>query len=179
MTTRLLIEGMMPYRALNRLKREGICLKDVKKRKKNQIVCVVDAKDVEKVFAIYPKVCYNGGGYTAYIVRIMPFYGLQRRWEFAKKRLGLWLGVVLFLLLTVASNEFIFRIDVVGEPSYEAAVTEILKKSGVEKFRRYDLENADLITAEILRLNEVSFCSVRKIGSTLVVEVHTSPFSDE
>ena len=61
MNQRIMIEGMMPYRALNRLKREGISLKNIKKSKKNQILITVDAKDVEKVFAIYPNMCYNEG----------------------------------------------------------------------------------------------------------------------
>ena len=64
MTERVLIEGMMPYRALNRLRREGICLKNVQKVQKNQILFTVDRKDIEKIFAIYPNVCYNSGRYT-------------------------------------------------------------------------------------------------------------------
>ena len=130
MTQRILIEGMMPYRALNRLKREGICLKNVKKCKKNQILCLVDAKDVEKVFAIYPKMCYNGGGYTAYTIRIMPALGWQKWWILLKKRVGLWIGALLFLFLTVYSDEYVLRISVVGDVGYTQAVTEILQEHG-------------------------------------------------
>ena len=46
MTERVLIEGMMPYRALNRLRREGICLKNAQKVQKNQIIFTVDSKDI-------------------------------------------------------------------------------------------------------------------------------------
>ena len=179
MTVRLMIEGMMPFRALNRLRREGICLKNVKKCKKNQIVCMVDAKEVEKVFAIYPNMCYNDDRYVAYRVRILPPNGLQKWWILCKNRVGLWLGALLFVLLTVGSNDYVLNIDVVGDAGYESAVTEILGKYDVTLFERYDGSKTDVLTAEILRLRGVSFCSVRKIGSTIVVEVRTSSFVGE
>ena len=179
MNQRIVIEGMMPSRALNRLRREGICLKNVRKSKKNQIVVTVDAKDVEKVFAIYPNMCYNGGRYTAYTAHIMPTFGMQKWWNEAKKRTGLWLGGVLFLLITVLSDRLVLGIQVIGEPSYTSEVTEILTRNGVEYFRPYSPESADMITAEILRLGGVGFCSIRKVGSTLIVEVYTAPFSEK
>ncbi len=179
MKERILLEGMMPYRALNRLRREGISLEKVKKRKKNQIVFTVDAKDVEKIFAIYPNVCYNNGKYTPYTARILPSLGWKKVWLTVQKRLGLLVGGVLFLALTLLSDGLILRIEVQGEPAYTASVTEILQKNGVERYRRYPKKQADLLTAEILRLEGVSFCSIRKVGSTLIIEVHTSPFSEE
>ena len=179
MTVRLMIEGMMPFRALNRLRREGLCLKNVKKCKKNQIVCMVDAKEVEKVFAIYPNMCYNDDRYVAYRVRILPPNGLQKWWILCKNRVGLWLGALLFFLLTVGSNDYVLNVDVVGDAGYESAVMEILGKYDVTLFERYDGSKTDLLTAEILRLRGVSFCSVRKVGSTIVVEVRTSSFAGE
>ena len=179
MTSRLLIEGMMPYRALNRLQREGICVKNVKKRKKNQLICMVDAKEVEKIFAIYPNMCYNGGKYVAYTVRLLPPKGVQKWWNILKNRVGLWLGAALFVVMTALSNEYVLRIDVIGDCGYEEDVSRILQENGVALFQRYDGENSDLLTAEILRLQGVSFCSLQKIGCTLVVEVRTSPFAGE
>ena len=179
MTVRLLIEGGMPYRALNRLRREGICLKNAKKCKKKKFVCVVDEKEVEKVFAIYPNMCYNDDRYVTYRVCVLPARGWQKWWILLKKRVGLWLGGLLFILLTVWSNGYVLKIDVVGDAGYEAAVTELLHKNGVALFRRYEKNSVDVMTAEILRLNGVSFCSIQKIGCTLVVEIHTSPFQGE
>ncbi len=179
MTVRLLIEGMMPYRALNRLRREGICLKNAKKCKKNQIVCVVDEKEVEKVFAIYPNMCYNDDRCITYRVCLLPPHGWRKWWILCKKRVGLWLGGLLFILLTAWSNGYVLKIDVIGDAGYEAAVTELLSKNGVSCFRHYDENRTDVMTAEILRLKGVSFCSIQKIGCTLVVEVRTSPFQGE
>ena len=51
MKKRVLIEGMMPYRALNRLRREGISVENAKILQKNAVECSVDAKDIVKIFA--------------------------------------------------------------------------------------------------------------------------------
>lgn len=56
---KIIIEGIMPERALSKLQREGICVYHAKKLKKNQILLSVKKKDAEKVFAICPNVCYN------------------------------------------------------------------------------------------------------------------------
>ena len=132
MTERVLIEGMMPYRALNRLRREGICLKNVQKAQKNQIIFTVDGKDIEKIFAIYPNVCYNSDKYTPYTARILPPTGARKAWAFCKKRAGIWLGGVLFLALTAFSDTLVLRIRVSGEAAYAQAVVEILRQHGIE-----------------------------------------------
>ena len=51
---KILIEGLMPERALLRLRRVGIGVYNAKKIEKNQILFSVNKKDTEKVFAIYP-----------------------------------------------------------------------------------------------------------------------------
>ena len=178
MTERVLIEGMMPYRALNRLRREGICLKNVQKVQKNQILFTVDSKDIEKIFAIYPNVCYNSGKYTPYTTRILPPTGRKKAWIVFKKRAGLWLGGVIFLALTLLSDTLVLRIRVSGATAYTQAVVEILGRHGIEPYKPYTSEQADHVSAEILRLDGVGFCSLKKVGSTLVVEVQTAPFHE-
>ena len=66
---RFLVEGLMPQRALLRLKRAKIDLYHVKKIEKNQILFSVSQKDSEKVFAIYPNVCYNISVYSPFTVK--------------------------------------------------------------------------------------------------------------
>ena len=66
----LLLEGLMPERALLRLRREGIAVYDAKKIEKNQILFRIKRKDSEKVFAIYPNVCYNNSVYIPFSKRL-------------------------------------------------------------------------------------------------------------
>ena len=58
---RILLEGNMPERALLRLRREKIALYHVRKTAKDRLLFSVNREDAEKIFAIYPKVCYNKG----------------------------------------------------------------------------------------------------------------------
>ena len=56
---KIVIEGIMPERALSKLQREGICVYHAKKLKKNQILLSVKKKDTEKVFAISADMWYT------------------------------------------------------------------------------------------------------------------------
>jgi len=93
--------------------------------------------------------------------------------------LALWVvGGLLFLALTSFSDRLVLRVEVVGATQYSSAVTEVLQKHGVLPFREYPFERSDLVTAEILRIDGVGFCSVQKVGSTLLVEVQSFPFAE-
>jgi hypothetical protein len=96
--------------------------------------------------------------------------------ETLKKRTGLLIGGLLFLVLTALSDLFVLRIEVVGETSYQASAVEILERNGIRRFAKFPNGKSDLATAEILRLDGVGFCSVQKVGSTVLVEVRTFPF---
>ena len=61
---RLQLTGIMPQRALLRLRRAQIPLFSVTKTDEKTLRFCVWKKDEEKVFAIYPKVCYNIGEYS-------------------------------------------------------------------------------------------------------------------
>ena len=73
---KIVIEGIMPERALSKLQREGICVYHAKKLKKNQILLSVKKKDTEKVFAICPNVCYNVSVYSPYTAKRVGSEGL-------------------------------------------------------------------------------------------------------
>ena len=179
MKTRILLEGVMPHRALNRLQRLGIAVERVKKRKKNQIVFTTSEKDSEKVFAIYPSVCYNERGSVAYVTKKLPPRGLGGIWNCLKKRIGLFLGGLLFLCGTLYADGLVLSVEIVGETAYEGEILDFLEEGGVKRFAPYRQEKEDLITSRILALPSVSFCSLRKSGTRLIVEVVQSSFSQQ
>lgn len=74
----------------------------------------VKRKDTEKVFAIYPNVCYNIPVYSPYTAKKAGTEGLLAAFEWSKKRLGVFIGILLFLSCTLVANRFVFRIDIVG-----------------------------------------------------------------
>jgi hypothetical protein len=179
MKTRILLEGTMPHRALNRLQRLGIAVEGVKKRKKNQIVFTTSEKDSEKVFAIYPSVCYNERGSVAYTAKKLPTRGLVGVLDKIRKRIGLLLGGLLFLGGTLYADGLVLSVEIVGETQYEGEILDLLEEGGVKRFTRYRNEKEDLICSRILALPSVSFCSLKKSGTRLIVEVVQSSFAAE
>lgn len=173
---RLLLEGMMPERALMRLKREGIPVYDVKKCKKNQILFYVNRKDSEKVFAIYSNVCYNNSINSVYTVKKTGTTGVWKYIELAKRRVGLLLGGLLCIILTLLSDSLVFEIECTGTNIYAREVSMALGEVGITPFSFYEKGKEDLVCAKLLAIDDVEFCSVKKIGHRVVVEIRTSPF---
>lgn len=173
---RVRIDGVMPERALLRLKRAGIAVYNVKKTQKTQIVLDVKKKDIEKVFAIYPNVCYNSSTGGAYTATDMGGVGLLKGVSWAKQRMGLLLGGAAFCLLTAIADAWTLGIEVNGTDAYTRDVRAILAQHGVRVGARYAEEDTDAICAELLKLDGVEYCSVKKTGFRVVVELRLAEF---
>ena len=171
------IDGIMPERALLRLKRAGIPLHNVKKTQKNRILLRVRRKDMQKVFAIYPNVCYNVTAYHPYAVKKLGGVGLAKWVDLCKQRTGLLLGALAFCAITLAADSFVFGIEFVGTDVYARETLQALEESGIKLFAPYKKGNEDVVTAKLLALDFVEFCSVQKVGHRIRVEVQTSPFT--
>lgn len=174
---KICIEGTMPERALLRLRRAGIAVYNVKKTAKNQIQFRVKKKDSEKVFAIYPNVCYNRTEYSPYVARKMGAVGLGKPIETLKKRVGLLLGGCLFFGLVNYADAFVFDVEIVGEQAYKREAVAVLEENGLKPFSTYKKDRVDLVCAQLLALGDVEYCSVRKFGGRIVVEIRTTDFS--
>ena len=173
---RLRIEGIMPERALVRLKNAQIGVYNAKKIKKNQILLSVKKKDCEKVFAIFSNPCYNSNGSKAYTLSRRGAVGALRFVDGLKKRTGFLLGALLFCALTAYADGFVLGVRFVGSEIYAREAVVALEKNGIKPFARFENKNVDLVCAEILAQKGVEFCSVKKDGLYAVVEVRLSPF---
>ena len=171
------IEGLMPERALLRLKRAGIAVYNAKKVEKNKILLCVKKKDVEKVFAIYPKVCYNIENYTPYTARKVGAVGIGKLLETAKKRVGILLGIAVFCGGTLYADSYIFGIEFVGSSIYAREAYAIMEQGGIKPFAPYSHKNVDWICAQMLALDGVEFCSVKKSGLWARMEVRLGEFT--
>ena len=173
---RFTIEGIMPERALLRLKRAKIDVYHVKKTQKNRILFRVKKKDSEKVFAIFPKACYNNSVPSVYTAERIGVVGVWRVFERLKKRTGLILGALLFCAITLFADGFIFGVRFVGTDTYAREAVMALEENGIKPFARYVYGKEDLVCAKLLKQKGVAFCSVKKQGLHAVVEVRLSPF---
>jgi len=175
---RFRLTGLMPERALLRLHRAGIVVYQVKKVEKNQILFCVKRKDSEKVFAIYPNVCYNNSVYSPYQVEKLGAKGLLKYADNAKRRVGLLLGGLLCFAIVSLSEPLVFSVEYTASSVYARETQMALEESGIQLYRPYKSGKEDLVSAKLLALNGVEFCSIKKVGHRLLVEIRTSPFEE-
>lgn len=171
---RMCIQGVMPERALLKLRRAKIALFDVKKTQKDRLEFVVAQKDIPKVFAIYPKVCYNNDTATPYTAQTLGAVGVMKYLSFFCKRVGFCLGALAFFALMLFADNFIFAVDFHGSAVYAREARIALAEYGIKPFCRYQSDNEDLICAKLLRLDGVEFCSVQKYGLRVRVEMRVN-----
>ena len=175
---KIILEGSSPEKALSRLAREGICVFRAKKLKKNQILFRVNEKDAEKVFAIYPNVCYNIPVYGGYTARSAGKTGASALFGRLKARPGIPVGAALLFALCLFADGLVLRIDVTGAEEYRRDVLAALADCGIGRFSRYSDEGARQAAAQVLAIDGVSYCSVKKSGVTVTAEVRVSPFKE-
>ena len=180
---RLYIQGLMPERALLRLRRAEIPLFDVKKIDAKTLRISVERKDVEKIFAIYPNLCYNktatdfsSSAFTAWLA---PKKGLSAWLDKAKKRVGLLLGALLFVFITAFADGFVFGVEFVGTDVYARETYMALQELNLRTFAPYKRGKEDMLCAKLLAIDNVEFCSVQKKGFRLVVEIRTASFAKD
>lgn len=151
--------------ALKKLKKAEVAVFDCKKRGA-EFVFKVKTADVEKVFAIFGKACYN-------INKVKKPLS-ERVSSFFKLRAGLVAGAALFAALAVVSNSFILKIEVSGSGKYlEPEVRRIVLDEGAGEFKPFSSLNVSVATGRILALPQVTFCNIEKHGSVLTVDVQT------
>ncbi|MBQ8291623.1 MAG: sporulation protein YqfD [Clostridia bacterium] len=173
---RIRIWGTMPERALLRLKRAGISAYKAKKTQKNCIELDIKRKDVEKVFAIFPRVCYNKNANTTYSAEKLGSVGAAKWLGFFKNRTGFLLGALLFAGISLYADTVVFGIDFIGSSVYAREAEAALEAYGIKPFARYKTGSEDLIAAKLLRLDSVEYCSVQKRGHRVCVEMRLTDF---
>lgn len=174
---RLQVVGLMPERALLRLRRAHIAVYNVKKVAPDCIMFNVKWGDEEKVFAIYPDARYEGAGYAPYTVRKIRSVGFGKYIEFFKCRMGLFVGALLAFALVLFSDKYVFSVEFIGTDVYKREALIALEEEGITPFSPYKNGKEDIVCARMLALDGVEFCSVRKSGNRVFVEVRLSPFS--
>ena len=119
--------------------------------------------------------CYNnirGSVYT--FTRVGAITARERKIR-GYRLLGILLGVCCWFMAVLGSTDLVFKVDVVGTTVYEREAVEILRESGVSVFKAYPKNKEGEMTARILDLEGVEFCSVQKYGNTVRVEIRQSP----
>jgi len=151
--------------ALKKLNKVNIAVYKLKKRGL-RVYFSVEEEYVQKVFAIFSHPCYN--------INIRRKSAKARALAFLGKRFGLVVGAVLFVAAGVISNVLVLKIKVVGNGSYlSPQIISAAEECGAKRGTPCSGLDKPLLTARILSLPSVTFCSVQKKGAYLVIEVRT------
>ena len=172
---RLQLVGIMPQRALLRLRRAGIALFLVTRTDEKTLRFCVWKKDVERVFAIYPKIASQIGEYSPYTVTELGAVGFGKTVEKVRRRIGFSLGILLFCGVTAYSSDYAFGVEFTGSAVYAREAYVAMDECGIALGKKYDDKNADAFCAKMLALKGVEFCSIKKSGLKLYVDVRLNP----
>lgn len=152
-----------PETALKKLSKANIEVFNLKKSGSQLLFGVRDI-NIKKVFAIFAHPCYN--------VSIQRKSHKNAFVSFTFNRFGLLIGGAIFLTAVALSNQFIFKISVTGSGSYLTNdVLAIMRSEGVSCGSFYKGMDKPLIQSRIMSLPSVTFCSVSKQGSVIIVDV--------
>ena len=155
------IVGIAPFRAVDKIVRAGISVYDVHKKGAACLKLRVKSKETEKIFAIFRGSCYT-------VTKTGP-----ARLKRALRAVSA--GAIAFLLLSAASNFFIFRIEVNGSGArYAERAEEILSAEGMRVFAPYDGEAAERACEQLAALPGIVFARVRKSGCVVTVTLEES-----
>ena len=161
--TQLTMSSLSAESALLKLSRENIPVYSAYKSRKNQITFTVATKDLEKVFAILPAVCYN--------VNKVRHRGLSLLYQKCLQGVGLIVGAALFCATVAFAESRVLKIEVVGSGAYyQEEIVSVLKTGGVKPFSPKPKDTA-MLSAEILSFPNVNYCAISCSGGILTVEV--------
>lgn len=151
--------------ALKKLNKVNIAVYKLKKRGV-YVYFSVEEEYSQKVFAIFAHRCYN--------VCIRRKSVKMRVKDFLVRRFGLVAGAIVFLAACIVSNSLVLKIKVTGNGSYlSPQVIAAANDCGARCGLPCSKLDKPLLTSKILALPSVTFCSVQRMGSYLVIEVRT------
>lgn len=150
-------------RALKKLHDGGIPVYRLREQGAKLSFCVRE-EYVEKVFAIFAHRCYNIG--------IGRFSAKKRLVNALIARIGLVIGALLFIAVALMANALVLRIEVTGNGAYLAPdVIAAARECGFAEWTTARNADAPALSARVLSMNGVTFCSVKRKGSCVVIEV--------
>ena len=162
----IFVESLSVFRVADKLARAQIEVCDFRILSKNSAVFTVNGKDTKKAFAILRNSCYN-------IKKVRP-KGAARAVAAAKRFLGLAVGILLFFASVLFFEARVLDIRIVGSGAYyREEILHILDENGVKKLKVLPKDCAP-ITASIISLPFVSFCTVGKEGGIVTVTVEVT-----
>ena len=164
-TVRIKIRGNAAERFLNLLKQNNIDFWDVEKLDE-EVYATILVKSFKKLIPLRRKLR----------VRIKMLY--KKGFPFLKhkyrKRIGLVLGLVLFLVIINSLSNFIYSIEINGgSEETRAKVGRNLEEMGVKRGLSFKDKDFFVLSQQlVLNTNELSWASINKVGAKIFVNIN-------
>lgn len=163
---RIRIFGELPERFINTCTVKGISIWGIS-RKAGHIDLNLSMSDYKGMLSVRRSIGYDVK------VRLLGKYGLPIRICSLKRRPGICIGLLLFMLINVFLSQFIWVVDVVGNQQIESS--EIIKQCEDMGIRKGIFKNSvntyDAAQILALRLDSAAWVSLNIEGSKLTVNI--------
>ncbi len=161
--SRYQVEGRNIHALINILNKQKIEIRKLKIISKNAVIISIPFFDNKKFFAILNELCYN--------IKKIKDYGFGYPLLFFYRNIGLTLGAVFFIVLSIISNGYIFAISFTGSGNvYEGEIKEQLYRDGIKPFCSFSSFDLKKEASVILKENKnLSFVSLERKGNYLIV----------
>lgn len=161
----LRISGTFPERFVNVCAARGILLRDVKRLSKNSIRLTMSIHS----FRLLPPIARRTG-VRVKILRKSGFFPMLQK---HRKRKVLLIGTLVFMLLFIGMNQFVWKIEIVGnEKIPSTTILENLKDCGLSVGAfRHNLNQKKIKNDMLIKMTDLSWLWAEKKGSKVIVTV--------
>lgn len=158
-----IVSGLNAERKLNTFFKSGISIFNIIRQEKS-IYFEVLSKDKDKVQSYLKNVNVEFA---------FNYIGLALFLEHAKKRIGVIIGVAVFLCMLFASSNIVMQINIQGNNTISTQeIVEVLKRNGFNTFSVKSAYNLDAIQNLVVdNFENIAFASAIIRGNTLIVSV--------
>ena len=162
---RLSISGVNINRLYQECKKRDIELHDINRIDYKNIEFDVDLKNKKNI----EKIARNQN----YKISQKKLYGFNKIFNFAGSRFGILIGIIIFAVLNVLSNFFVWDIKIYGNETVSAGeIMEVLSNENLKKGKFFGSINSSAIEESLMNnLDKISLCSVIKKGTTIIVNI--------
>ena len=163
---RIAVEGFNQLRLLNALTAGGVAIFDFSRETNAKCDFWVCKKDALKTFAILRELCYT--------YRVVQERSVKSLFKTVARRAGLLATVVCLTACILFLRGFAWRVEIHGcDAVPQKTIARVLAENGVKVGGKLSF-NAQDAEAAVRRVEGVRLASVRKIGTTVRVEVFES-----
>lgn len=170
---KIFLHGVNIGRVFKACRDENIELFNINRTDYKNIEFEVQSKNKKKLEIIAQK--------NNYQISTNKGYGISKYWHFLLARIGIFAGIILFVLINIFANFFVWDIKIYGTENVQNQ--EILALLGQKNIKKgaiiSKIAPEDVESTITNNIEKVSMCSVIKKGTTLIINIKEKMLASE